>query len=201
MTTLVEQLLTTDKSVKEFRGAVFEASRRFIPMSVADIVFRFYQEIQKYYADLLIHEFQLYSDRPKQLINLSGIFLYFKDDTTKAVIFDKGKGTDFSVLQKFNDYEIKDLDHFVLDFALSPELTNLKAQVDNTENSELFTKNREFSIGNYKGGGFMTSSFEINWSDVWEDNVFSVKSSEIKLDDENYVLKYFGSQGTYGYEF
>ena len=198
--TLVEQLLTTNKSVKEFRGVLFEASRSFVAMSVADIVFRFYQEIQKYYKDLLIYEFQLYSDIPKQLVNLSGLYIYFKDNTTRAVLFEKGKGTNLAVLQEFNDRELKDLDHFMLDFALSPELTNLRAQIKNTENSKLFEKTREFSISNYKGG-FITSNFEITWSDCWDSNVFTVKSSEITEDTENYVLKYFGSQGSYGYEF
>lgn len=160
---LLTQLLKTGKSVKMFRGALLEASRNFAPGSLADLVFKFYVELHKYYENLLVYQFQLYSDLPPYILGVTKIAVKVKNDV-KVFTFSKGKGKNFACLQDLNDLPFDYVSEITYYFELSPELTNLITGTINNTNKSLFYKIKELSVA--KGDGtYITGNFTPEWDE------------------------------------
>ena len=160
---MIDQLIKSGKSIKEFRGALLEASRNFVPGSAAMLIYNYYRAIRKYYSDLLIHEFQLYSDLPKTIFILTGVYAK-TPERSYDFTFSAGKLTDLSSLQELNEVPYEDLSSVEMDFELTPELLYLVKEIQFDFNSELFTKDRNFSVG-LGNGMYVTGSFKPQWND------------------------------------
>lgn len=153
--------LLKSRSVKEFRGELLEASKNFAPGSVSKMVYDFERAIRDYYSDLLIHEFQLYSDRPKYVLQLDFVRCYLKDGE-KDFRFN-GNGRDLSVFKELNPIDAGDFSGVEFRFTLVPELKYLVKSVEFSFNNELFFKEREFSVA--RGDGeYYTGKFIPSWS-------------------------------------
>ena len=164
MENLIEELIKSNNSVKEYREKLLEDSKNFTPGSAADVIFNFYKYLRKYYSDLLVYQFQLYSDRPKYVLTLESIKVTLPEDLVKFYTFNRGRGTDLSVLRELNDTLLTEVSELTFSFVLSPELLHLVKQTENNVNKELFTKVRELSVG--KGDGtYITGNFTPEWND------------------------------------
>ena len=82
----------------------------------------------------------------------------------KFYAFERGRGTDLSVLQDLNDTPLTEVSELTFSFVLSPDLLHLIKQTENNVNKELFTKVRELSVG--KGDGtYITGNFTPEWNE------------------------------------
>lgn len=179
MNFITKHLLETGHSVKKFRGALLEASPNFAPGSVAAVVYNFYRAIYDYYKDLMVNQFQLYSDVPKYFLNVTEIYVAY-NNCNITFKYNSGNGFDLENLQVLNEEPFDSITEITYSFKLSPEIEHLLGLVKYNTNSSLFTKTRDFSVA-LGNGNFVTASFTPSWSNAG----VSLKCLGIKLETDN----------------
>lgn len=164
MNSLVRRLLEQGFSLDDLRNTLLkEAGHRFTPGSCASVVYGFYQAVQSYYAYYLGHEFQLYSDRPKQFFNIVDVFVKGEDFNFNHS-FTAGNDNSLNCLSDLNEYKPEQLSTIRFDFVLAPNLKDLTASIENDRYKDLFKQSHTFYVP--KGDGtFYEGVFEPKWSD------------------------------------
>lgn len=158
-------LIKSGESVKAFRETLLEASYSFTPGSAAELIYKFYLAGKKYYLDLLVHEFQMYSNGPKQQFNLFRIDTFLTDDRISKLEISPGNGDILDVLKNLNTVPANNIHEVIYSFRLNPPLKDLQQSIANDYYSELFTKEHQLTINQTNGKGY-EGTFRPEWTDT-----------------------------------